>query len=235
MLQSKLSQLFDTLAPSYERVNKAISLRQNLRWNSLLVNRILSDHHILDLCCGTALVTRTLLSSQNNATSIDCLDISSKMLAQAKLDMPQTNIPIRYLCANALKIPAPDESYDAVVVAYGLRNIVDTDGTLREVYRVLKPNGFCHVLELCSPSNPICGLLHFAYLYSAAPLLAYLISGHYAPYLYLASSIRKFSVSRLLNAFTDKGFSLSNISLFSLGAVIIFSAQRPHTEFIDTV
>jgi demethylmenaquinone methyltransferase/2-methoxy-6-polyprenyl-1,4-benzoquinol methylase len=224
MKKKSLPQLFDSIAPHYEFVNAALSFGLYSRWNAQLVSKLQRTNKILDLCCGTGLVTRSLISGPHQALSIDCLDLSQKMLMLAKQHMP-AGIPVRYLNADAAKIPAENESYDGVVIAYGFRNIGNKAEVLKEIRRVLKPHGFCYVLELTPPPFPL-KPFYTIYMNTIAPLIGLVLSGQFSPYRYLASSIANFSVDDLLAQFKNSGFIITEFSSLTYGVASLFSAQK---------
>ncbi|PAF45494.1 bifunctional demethylmenaquinone methyltransferase/2-methoxy-6-polyprenyl-1,4-benzoquinol methylase UbiE [Helicobacter sp. 11S02629-2] len=198
--QQDIINMFDDIAPTYDKANRLLSLGIDVSWRKEACKEAflaLENRHvdIADVACGTG---DMLIHWQESAIlhnieikSINGFDPSSGMLDIAKKKIPsmESNLHI----ASATNIPLPDNSVDIVSIAYGLRNVVDRKDALKEFHRVLKPNGVVVILEFASQKK--FNLLTYPmYLYTkyALPIIGGLISKNFKAYKYLPASIDSF-------------------------------------------
>ena len=197
-----IAEMFSSIAPKYDRGNYALSLGLHKRWNQALINSTLREKPpqiYLDLCCGTGEISFTYLKSCHGVTlppeKTYLLDFSGSMLAQAEKRAKTLGVDIHnliYLQADAQVIPLPDQSVDAVTMAYGIRNIKDPTMAINEIKRVLKPGGRLGILELTRPQNSLLRAGHKVYLHTLVPLLGRLMTPNADAYRYLKKSIQAF-------------------------------------------
>ena len=231
--ETDTKQLFDTIATKYDFTNTIISAGINILWRRTLIKTILdesSPKKFLDLCSGTGIVTKELIRTMRHKKiplpSIDLVDFSPVMLAQARSSLDQQNIHPRYIQADITTLPLPDMSYDVATIAYGFRNIDDKIKTVQEVARVLQPNGMLFILELTPPSSPIIRFFHSLYMSTLVPLIGGLITHHIGPYLYLNRSIQSFSVSELVKTLQNNGFSCHQPISLCFGMATLITAKK---------
>lgn len=223
--------LFSTIAHKYERVNDLISFGVNSRWTRTFIGEILEDtwpEHVLDLCCGTAQITRSLLlemrKRKGTLPTIDGVDFSDAMLAIAHKNLEDPSV--RFIQAAAEQLPMASDTYDTICLAYGIRNIQDPKRALEEAWRVLKHEGTLHILELTCPSHPIPRFLHSLYLSTLVPLVGWMITGKVSPYRYLRDSILRFSIQNLLQQLQNAGFQKVVMKRYTLGTIHYIRAQK---------
>jgi demethylmenaquinone methyltransferase / 2-methoxy-6-polyprenyl-1,4-benzoquinol methylase len=228
-----IRQLFNTIAARYDITNALISFGCHTLWYRRFIHTILSEsipHAVLDLCCGTGAVTERLAATMTKRRiplpTIDCVDFSDNMLEGARQRLHRLHVVSRFINSDAALLPLPDNSYDTIIVAYGIRNLTEKKKALSEARRVLKPHGKLFILELTSPSLPVIRLLHTAYLKTAVPLLGALLTRHKKPYQYLEQSIKNFSVPDLLSSLEQTGFSASDPVSLSFGVATIIQAEK---------
>lgn len=216
--------MFDDIAHSYDLLNSLLSANQDHLWRVRAAKRlnVRRGGRALDLCCGTGALTREL-ARQTPGAQIVGADFSSKMLDIARHD---PNPGIEYLEANALDLPFQTGEFDALSVAFGVRNFEDTRRGLREMNRVLKPEGRVLVLEFMRPTSP--ALTQFFGLFNTllAPL-GRALSHHATAYNYLPQSVGGFYSRREFELLLrEEGFC--NIRSFdhSLGIATAFVAQK---------
>jgi demethylmenaquinone methyltransferase/2-methoxy-6-polyprenyl-1,4-benzoquinol methylase len=142
----------------------------------------------LDLCCGTGDMARAL-RKQSPGTTIVGADFSRGMLTRGQAKFH--SYAIAAVEADALRLPFPDQSFDLVVSAFGFRNLANYDAGLREIYRVLRPNGELGILDFSEPGG-LLGKLYGFYFRNVLPRIGTLISGVRGPYSYLPASVAKF-------------------------------------------
>lgn len=217
--------MFDDIAHSYDLLNSLLSANQDHLWRVRAAKRlnVRRGERALDLCCGTGALTRELARQTPDACVIGA-DFSLKMLDIARHD---SNSRIQYLEANALDLPFQNQEFDALSVAFGVRNFEDTRRGLGEMNRVLKPGARLLVLEFMRPTSP--ALARFFSLFNTlfAPL-GRALSHHATAYNYLPQSIGGFYSRREFEQLLrEEGFW--NIRSFdhSLGIATAFLAQKP--------
>ncbi len=190
-----IKECFSSIAPSYDRMNSILSLAMHKKWNSELTASVQGADHLLDLCAGTGEIAFQFLNENPKSDAI-LLDFCPEMLEIADEKGKDLRGRFKTHVGDAQKIPYGDAVFDAVTIAYGIRNVADPLLCFREVYRVLGRGGRLSVLELTRPH----GLLrmgHAIYL-SFLPLIGKLVANRGTPYSYLAKSIQGFAAPELL-------------------------------------
>jgi demethylmenaquinone methyltransferase / 2-methoxy-6-polyprenyl-1,4-benzoquinol methylase len=190
----KVRCLFNELAPSYDCLNRLFSLGMDIGWRKQLVAAVThqSPAKILDLACGSGDITSMLRESMPKAQIVG-LDFSRPLLAQAK----SRGLP-ELAEADALRLPFANDSFDAVTIAFGLRNFSDRSAGLKEIARILKPGGVFGLLEFSPPPMPW-KLFWNLYLHRLMPLVAQLVAKQGDSFRYLAQSIADFPSPSALN------------------------------------
>jgi demethylmenaquinone methyltransferase/2-methoxy-6-polyprenyl-1,4-benzoquinol methylase len=191
---SKVRSLFNELAPSYDHLNRIFSLGMDVGWRKQLVAAVARQNptKVLDLACGSGDVTEMLQKALPRAQVVG-LDFSRSLLTQAK------ERGIAELAeGDALKLSFADESFDAVTIAFGLRNFSDRTKGLREIARVLKKGAVFGLLEFSPPPMPW-KLFWNLYLHHLMPLVAQFLARRGDSFRYLAQSIAEFPTPSALN------------------------------------
>ena len=182
-----VSQMFSDIAPTYDLLNHLLSGGQDLRWRHQAVSRLCprAGETILDLCCGTGDLTREIRRRQPRCEVVGADFAFPMLLGAQRKGLPDL------AAADALHLPFRDASFDAVAVAFGVRNFADTRAGLREMLRVTKPGGRVLVLEFMRPTSSLIARGAGASNLVLAPL-GRAISGHDSAYGYLPQSIDGF-------------------------------------------
>ena len=194
MNPAKVRALFNELSPNYDRLNRLFSLGMDVGWRKQLVAAVgrKSPAKILDLACGSGDVTQMLQQALPEA-QIMGLDFSRSLLTQAKgrglSELTE---------ADALKLPFADGTFDAVTIAFGLRNFSDRTAGLKEIARVLKKGAVFGLLEFSPPPMPW-KIFWNLYLSHLMPLVAQLVARQGDSFRYLAQSIADFPSPSALN------------------------------------
>jgi len=186
--------IFDDITPSYDLLNRIMSARRDVRWRRRLAGRIDSDAgRIIDIAAGTGDQAIEVLRHVPHA-GLFCLDFVPRMLDIARMKALKSGLEDRidFCIGDATGIPFADNSFDASVIAFGLRNIPDKARALKEMIRVVKPGGKVLCLEMSFPEN--LGFRGFFswYLNRMIPFIGGLISRNRAAYRYLPNSIQGF-------------------------------------------
>ena len=194
MDSTTVRSLFNDLAPSYDRLNRLFSLGMDIGWRKQLVAAMARQNpaRVLDLACGSGDVTTMLREALPKAQVVG-LDFSRRLLTQAKgRGLPELAE------ADALKLPFADSFFDAVTIAFGLRNFSDRHAGLKEIARILKPGGVFGLLEFSPPPMPW-KLFWNLYLHRLMPLVAQVVARQGKSFRYLAQSIAEFPSPSALN------------------------------------
>ncbi len=190
----EVRSLFNDLSPNYDRLNRLFSLGMDVGWRKQLVAAVARQNpaKILDLACGSGDVTFMLRKSLPKAQIVG-LDFSRPLLTQAR-DRGLSELTE----ADALKLPFADGSFDAVTIAFGLRNFSDRAAGLHEIARILNQGGVFGLLEFSPPPMPW-KLFWTLYLHHLMPLVAQLVARQGDSFRYLAQSIAEFPSPSALN------------------------------------
>ncbi|HEY3497752.1 MAG TPA: bifunctional demethylmenaquinone methyltransferase/2-methoxy-6-polyprenyl-1,4-benzoquinol methylase UbiE [Polyangiaceae bacterium] len=187
-------QMFDAIAPRYDLVNRLISLGIDQSWRRRTVRALELGPHaeVLDLATGTGDLAVMIARSQPG-TRVVGLDPSGKMLeiAGEKLQAQGLSGRSELVQGDAQALPFADARFDAVTIAFGIRNVPDRARALREMARVTKPGGRVAVLELSEPRGGLLGPLARFHVHTVVPYVGALLSGA-AEYRYLQRSIANF-------------------------------------------
>lgn len=180
-----VAAMFDDVAERYDLTNDILSLGQDRRWRGAVLDAVAPrpGERILDLAAGTG--TSSVPFAQAGALVVPC-DFSQGMLAVGKKARPA----LPFTAGDATRLPFADDTFDAVTISFGLRNIVDPDAGLREMLRVTRPGGRLVVCEFSSPTWAPFRTVYLEYLMKALPGIATAVSSNPEAYVYLAESIR---------------------------------------------
>ncbi|MGH3133222.1 MAG: class I SAM-dependent methyltransferase [Gaiellaceae bacterium] len=212
--------MFDRIAPVYDVMNRVMTAGLDARWRRLAAREVVwPGDRVLDLCCGTGDLA---VEAERRGGRVVGLDFSERMLERAR----RKSGAIEWVQGDALALPFADGEFDAVTVGFGVRNLADLEGGLREAGRVLRPGGEVAVLEITRPR----GLLRpfFRLWFDVlVPVAGKVLPGGKA-YTYLPASVRRFpepeDLSRL---FERAGFEDVRFRLLGGGSVALHTAVRP--------
>ncbi len=182
---SDVAAMFDGVAKRYDVTNDVLSLGQDRRWRTAVTDAVAPEpgEKVLDLAAGTG--TSSVPFEEAGAFVVPC-DFSQGMLDVGKRARP--GLP--FVAGDGTRLPFADDTFDAVTISFGLRNIVDPDAGLREMLRVTKPGGRLVVCEFSSPTWAPFRTVYIEYLMKALPAVARAVSSNPEAYVYLAESIR---------------------------------------------
>jgi demethylmenaquinone methyltransferase/2-methoxy-6-polyprenyl-1,4-benzoquinol methylase len=186
--------MFDRIAPIYDAMNTVMTAGLDRRWReaAAAATAITPGGSAVDVACGSGALTRELARSVGAAGTVIGVDISERMLEQARRRSPgPAAARPRYLHGDARSLPLPDHGADAATIAFGLRNVSDYGACLAELRRVVRPGGRIVVLELATPERGIGRLVAATWFERVIPLLGRLAGGGSA-YRYLPDSVRAF-------------------------------------------
>lgn len=218
--------MFDRIARRYDLANHLLSGGLDYWWRhrAAILVRQWQPARILDLATGSGDLALALARGLPKS-EIVAADFSADMLEIAR-GKGVTNTVL----ADARQLPFPDASFDAVTVAFGLRNMPDWQEALREMARVLKVEGYVLILDFSLPSKPFRSAYRF-YLHRILPLLARMLTGEKKAYEYLGATIEKFPASTDMKALLEtSGFHEAKAIPLTAGIVTIYTAQKEPTK-----
>jgi demethylmenaquinone methyltransferase/2-methoxy-6-polyprenyl-1,4-benzoquinol methylase len=189
-----VKSMFDRIAGWYDFLNHFLSLGIDRRWRKKLIRTLAprQGDHILDVATGTGDLAFTILRR------CDCrvtgMDVSEEMMAVGRKKTKKKGLEkdLRFVSGKAEEIPFEEKTFDAVTVAFGVRNFTDLEQGLKEMHRVLRPGGTVAILEFSKPARQPLKALYSLYLFHLLPWAGRLFSGDRYAYTYLPESIRQF-------------------------------------------
>jgi len=225
-------RMFNLISPKYDFLNRFLSIGQDMKWRRQLAQHIVirKHHNVLDLATGTADVLLSLVEKNDNILSAYGVDMANKMLeiGRAKIEKKNLSEKIILKYGNINQIPVEDEQFDNVTIAFGIRNVQNPNQVLREMLRVLTPEGRAMILEFSLPKNAILRTLHLTYLRVIVPIIGGMISGNFKAYRYLNQTIETFPCGDAFCQLMDlSGFE--NVRAFPLmgGIATIYCGDKP--------
>ncbi len=183
--------MFNDLAPKYDLGNRVLSLGLDQWWRRQALRSLGEQQHgtVLDLCAGTLDLTKMLVDGK--AQFVHAADFSERMLAVGETKLNAED-PYQIHCCDARELPFDDNSMDAIIAGFGLRNVPEVHRALDECARVLKPGGRIAVLDFFQPVGLVPKFLQGSYNKVVVPIVGGLITGSGASYRYLNESIDAF-------------------------------------------
>jgi demethylmenaquinone methyltransferase / 2-methoxy-6-polyprenyl-1,4-benzoquinol methylase len=221
-------RMFDGIAPRYDLLNRLLSLGMDQSWRRRTVGALDLDGRarVLDLATGTADLA-LLIADRHPQARVVGVDPSSRMLELGRRKVATRGLEGRVdlQVATAESLPYPDRSFDAVTIAFGIRNVPDRIGALREMRRVTRTGGRLAILELTEPRHGVLGALARIHVHGIVPRLGALISG--APeYRYLEASIAAFPApAAFTETIADAGWRVRTTRALCFGACHLFVAE----------
>ena len=220
--------VFSSVARRYDVMNDLMSFGVHRLWKRDFVanSGIRLGHRVLDLAGGTGDISALLSRRVGSKGSVVLSDINADMLELGRQRLEDQGIcgNLNYALANAEQLPFADGEFDAVTIAFGLRNVTDKDAVLREMFRVLRPGGRVHILEFSTIRAAGLKKIYDRYSFDVLPLIGRLVAGDADSYRYLAESIRQHPPQEELAAMMEKaGFSQVRFRDLTGGIVAIHS------------
>src|SRR5210317_2370154 len=223
--------VFESVAGKYDLMNDLMSMGIHRLWKRhfIAISDIQPGQRVLDLAGGTGDIAALMSKRVGSHGSVVLSDINEAMLAVGRQRMEDRGIVgnIEYSLANAEQLPFEDAEFDAVTIAFGLRNVTDQPAALREMYRVLKPGGRAMILEFSRVKLEALKKIYDGYSFEVLPRIGKLVADDEDSYRYLAESIRKHpGQDELADMMVEAGFS--NVSYRNLtgGIVAIHSGYH---------
>lgn len=191
---SRVADVFHSVAARYDVMNDLMSLGIHRLWKRLTIERagVRPGHQVLDIAGGTGDLTLKFSQLVGPRGRVVLADINASMLQVGRDKLLDQGVGgnVEYVQANAECLPFPDNSFDCITIAFGLRNVTNKDAALRSMARVLKPGGRLLVLEFSKPTNALFSKVYDEYSFRLLPKVGELVANDAGSYRYLAESIR---------------------------------------------
>jgi demethylmenaquinone methyltransferase / 2-methoxy-6-polyprenyl-1,4-benzoquinol methylase len=227
--KEQVTQMFDTISGNYDGLNRVISFGIDIKWRKKVLQLVTSKNPktILDIATGTG--DLAILMAETSAEKIIGLDISPGMLevGRKKIAVKNLNNKIEMMLADSEAMPFEDNTFDAITVAFGIRNFEHLDKGLAEIHRVLKPNGIFVILETSNPTKTPYKQGYVCYTKYILPIIGRLFSKDNVAYSYLSESAAAFPFGEALNNILRKnGFIDVVAAPQTLGVATIYTASK---------
>ena len=223
-------EMFTSIAPRYDLLNHVLSFNVDRWWWWKTARGFSADlrrpgARVLDLCCGTGDMAFALHRRAGNAGArILGVDFAHAMLRLANAKSQRK--PLHWIEADALCLPFPNQQFDLITAAFGFRNLANYDAGLREILRLLRPNGECGILDFGEPRG-LMGKLYRIYFKRVLPAIGTLVSGVRGPYAYLPASVERFpSPEEMLGRMRQAGFREASWTPYTFGIAGLYRGKK---------
>jgi len=225
--KQQIEEMFNAIAPDYDRMNHIMSFSIDRRWRRKAVCAIADCREplrILDVAAGTGDFAIAIAKKVHPDSEIVGIDLSEKMLEVGRKKVPG-NVLLQQGDVEAL--PFPDNHFDRLSVAFGIRNFEHLEQGLAEMHRVLRPGGKMVILELSYPENQFLLWCYKLYALHFLPFIGGLISGDREAYTYLPQSILKFpKAGRIVQTLERTGFQRVGVRRFTFGVCTMYTGKK---------
>jgi demethylmenaquinone methyltransferase/2-methoxy-6-polyprenyl-1,4-benzoquinol methylase len=227
----RIAGMFDAIAPRYDFLNHLLSAGIDTRWRRRAIAslQLRGSERVLDLCTGTGDLAIAAGRARPGAARVVGVDFAAAMLhvGREKLMRQRLGPRVALVRGDATRIPAADQSVDAITIAFGIRNVEQVAAACAEMHRVMKPGGRLAILEFAVPTAPGLSAVYLWYLRHLLPRIGRAISRHNAAYGYLPASIGAFTApEEFVKLLRQAGFVEVEPVRLTFGAVILYAARR---------
>jgi len=224
--------MFDAIAPRYDFLNHLLSAGVDRRWRRRAIRslKLRGTERVLDLCTGTADLAIAALDARPAAARVLGVDLASAMLKIGRDKLGRRGLDARgaLVRGDATKIPAADSSFDALTMAFGIRNVENVAAACDEMRRVLKPGGRLAILEFAVPTARGFRAAYLWYFRHVLPRIGRLVSRHDAAYSYLPASVGAFATpEEFVTILRQRHFVDVSAVPLTFGIVFLYTARTP--------
>jgi demethylmenaquinone methyltransferase/2-methoxy-6-polyprenyl-1,4-benzoquinol methylase len=218
---ARVGEVFRSVAPSYDLMNDLMSLGLHRLWKrfALELSGVREGSRVLDVASGSGDLGRAFAKRAGATGTVVMTDINAAMLAVGRDKLLDDGVLAPLALCDAEKLPFPDDAFDCVSVAFGLRNMTHKEQALAEMRRVARPGGRVMVLEFSRPWKPL-AKAYDAYSFSVLPALGKYVARDEAAYRYLAESIRMHPDQETLKSMM-RAAGLERVEYFNLAAGVV--------------
>lgn len=226
--KSQVEDMFDNIAGNYDFLNRLLSLKIDVLWRKRLVKMLQEDQpkNVLDVATGTG--DLAIEVHKGTSANVVGLDLSQNMLNVGIEKVKKNNLQekISMVKGDAEKLPFDDNKFDAVTVAFGVRNFENLNKGLDELKRVVKEDGNVYILEF-SKVDGFMGSLYMFYFKNVLPRIGKLVSKDHRAYTYLPDSVNAFPSGAIMRSILyDIGFKTVSYTKLSMGIATIYKATK---------
>lgn len=228
----KVAEVFHSVAGNYDLMNDLMSGGIHRLWKRMTIEMsgVRKGHKVLDIAGGTGDLAAKFSRIVGPEGTVVLADINDSMLKVGRDRLVDRGIVdnVRFSQADAQYLPFPDNTFDVITIAFGLRNVTDKDMALRSMLRVLKPGGKLLILEFSKPKSPLLSKVYDTYSFNILPKLGKLFANDAGSYQYLAESIRMHPDQKtLLDMLNTAGFANSDFYNMTGGVVALHRGVKP--------
>ncbi|MFN3189943.1 MAG: bifunctional demethylmenaquinone methyltransferase/2-methoxy-6-polyprenyl-1,4-benzoquinol methylase UbiE [Aureliella sp.] len=229
----KVRDMFAQIAPRYDLMNHVLSLGIDISWRKKVLKRLRLDRDlpVLDCCTGTGDLALMLAKHGGGKYEVIGTDFCAPMLerADAKHEKSMPDLPVKFMEADSQNLPFEDDSFQAVTVAFGLRNVEDTDLGIREMVRVCAAGGQVCVLEFSKPTAPGLKQIYQGYFTHVLPRVGQAVAkNNRGAYEYLPNSVASFPCGQALaDRMETAGLTSVSVTPLTLGVASIYIGEKP--------
>ena len=228
----KVAEVFHSVAGNYDLMNDLMSGGIHRLWKRVTIEMsgVRPGHHVLDIAGGTGDLAAKFSRIVGPEGTVVLADINDSMLKVGRDRLVDQGITdnVRFSQADAQHLPFPDNTFDVITIAFGLRNVTDKDMALRSMLRVLKPGGKLLILEFSKPPNSLLSKIYDGYSFNVLPKLGKLFANDADSYQYLAESIRMHpNQETLLQMMDTAGFENTDYHNMTGGIVALHRGVKP--------
>ncbi len=226
--REQVERMFDNISPRYDLLNRLFSMGVDQGWRRKVMRMVTQEpvEHLLDVATGTA--DLAILASRH-VPKVTGVDISEGMLRHGRVKVEKRGLAgrVELMRADSAELPFEDGRFDAVTVAFGVRNFEELATGITEMRRVLKPNGRLFVLEFSKPANSLLGRLFRFYFHRVMPFVGRMISKDKAAYTYLPRSVDAFPEGEaFLRIMADAGLQGTSAKALTGGIATLYVGRR---------
>jgi len=229
---ARIVGMFDRIVPHYDLMNRLMTVGLDRRWRAVAAAAAAppTGSPLLDACCGTGDLTLALATAYPGAT-VTGLDASRAMLTQARAKAAKAaraGNAVEFVHGDLLALPFADDTFGAVTVGWGVRNVADLERAFAEMARVALPGGRIVCLEATTPLSPAGRRFHAIWFERVVPALGALVTGEAEAYAYLPASVRAFpDAEGLVAVMRTAGLRDVHYRLFGFGAMALHVGEAP--------
>lgn len=223
-----VERMFARIAPGYDRMNRVMTFGLDQGWRKLLVDSVapIANGRALDVGTGTGDFLPMLSEWVPKGVTVG-VDFCVPMMVEGLPKLERLPEQVSFSAGDALKLPFASDSFDVITTGFAMRNVVDIDEALREMYRVARPGGMMACLEVARPKQWLIRFGHKIYFEGVVPWIGALLNGDRNAYTYLPQSARAFpSPDRLAEMMSDAGWKHVKYRLLGMGAVALHTAVK---------
>jgi demethylmenaquinone methyltransferase/2-methoxy-6-polyprenyl-1,4-benzoquinol methylase len=228
----RVAGVFHSVADNYDLMNDLMSAGIHRLWKHMTIEMsgVRKGHKVLDIAGGTGDLAAKFSKIVGSEGSVVLADINESMLKVGRDRLIDRGITenVTFSQADAQYLPFPDDTFDVITIAFGLRNVTDKDMALRSMFRVLKPGGKLLILEFSKPTSSLLSKIYDTYSFNVLPQLGKVFANDSDSYKYLAESIRMHpDQSTLLQMLNSAGFENTDFHNMTGGVVALHRGIKP--------